>query len=388
MHLLCSERAELCMLRDLKIASLMKKVKPLFLTLKVIKQPVVPVFQHLIAFIAMVVCFALPGGWAQEYTPAVVGFYNVENLFDVYDSEGIRDVEWTPEGPKRWNEERYQEKLRRLAKVMGEMGHDIHPLGCQIIGLAEIENRQVVQDLIDTAPLNERGYDIVHYDSPDRRGIDVGLIYQPEFYKVFNHKSYTLKIPGKDNFFTRDQLLVSGVFDNDTVHVIVAHWPSRRGGEKRSLPMRMEAAELGRHIVDSLLTENPNSKIMYMGDLNDDPVNPSVRRGLRSTGDIKKATDGVFFNPMEGLFDKGIGSLAWRDSWNLFDQIILSPGLVKEAQEGYRFFGARVFNKPYLRQAEGRFAGYPFRTYVGDTYREGYSDHFPVYVILVKPVGN
>lgn len=376
------------MLRTLKITGLMKNLKPLFSSLIQLNTPSIPTYGRLVAMLTAFSFFALPGGWSQEYAPAVVGFYNVENLFDIYDSDGVRDEEWTPEGPKRWNEERYQQKLQRLAKVMGEMGNDIHPLGCQIIGLSEIENRQVVQDLIDTPPLRERGYAIVHYDSPDRRGIDVGLIYQPEFYQVYNHKSYALEIPGRDDFFSRDQLLVSGVLDSDTVHVIVAHWPSRRGGEKRSLPMRMAAAELGRHIVDSLLTENPNSKIMYMGDLNDDPVNPSVRRGLRSTGDIKKATDGVFFNPMEDLFDKGIGSLAWRDSWNLFDQIILSPGLVEEAQEGYRFFGARVFNKPYLRQAEGRFAGYPFRTYVGDTYREGYSDHFPVYVILVKPVAN
>lgn len=364
----------------------MKSMKPLFCNLKLTFNTSIPSFATLVALPLFLLLFGLPAGWAQEYSPAVIGFYNVENLFDIYDSEGIRDAEWTPEGPKKWDEARYQEKLERLAKVMGEMGNDIHPLGCQIMGLAEIENRQVIQDLIDTPPLSERGYDIVHYDSPDKRGVDVGLIYQPEFYKVFNHKSYTLKIPGKDDFFTRDQLLVSGVLEGDTVHVIVAHWPSRRGGEKRSLPMRMAAGELGRNIIDSLLTENPNAKIMYMGDLNDDPVSPSVRKALGATGKKHKAKNGVFFNPMEDLFNKGIGTLAWRDSWNLFDQIILSPALVEEEQDGYRYFGARVFNKPYLRQADGRFAGYPFRSFVGDTYRGGYSDHFPVYLILVKPI--
>lgn len=333
---------------------------------------------------ALLLWFAATGVRAQEFIPTVIGFYNVENLFDIEDTPDVNDAEYTPDGAKRWTAERYNEKLERLAQVMGEMGRDVHPLGCQIIGLAEIENRNVVEDLINTGVLRERNYDIVHYDSPDRRGIDVGLIYQPEFYKVFNHKSYTLKVPGKDNFFTRDQLLVSGVLDNDTVHVIVAHWPSRRGGEKRSMPLRMAAAELGRHIIDSLLNENPNAGIMYMGDLNDDPVNPSVRRGLRTTGKASKAVDGVFFNPMEEKYNKGIGSLAWRDNWNLFDQIILSPRLVVGHNNGYRYFGAKVFNKPYLRQQEGNFAGYPFRSYVGDTYKGGYSDHFPVYVILVR----
>lgn len=330
--------------------------------------------------------FALTGGWSQEYQPTLVGFYNVENLFDIHDTPDVNDKEFTPEGSKRWTQSRYDEKLANLANVLGEMGSDVHPLGCQIIGLSEVENRQVVQDLIDTSPLKERNYDIVHYDSPDRRGIDVGLIYQPEFYQVFNHKSYRLTVPEKDDFYTRDQLLVSGLLDSDTVHVIVSHWPSRSGGEKRSMPLRMAAAELGRHIIDSLLTENPRARILYMGDLNDDPTNPSVRRVLKSTGVKEKAKNGVFFNPMEDLFNKGIGSLAWRDNWNLFDQILLSPAFIDGQDNGFRYFGAKVFNKQYLRQQEGNFAGYPFRTYVGDSYRGGYSDHFPVYVILIKEI--
>lgn len=327
---------------------------------------------------------AIVPGYTQEYAPVCVGFYNVENLFDIEDDPEINDADFLPQSAKHWTQERYDEKLERLAKVLGQMGADVHPMGCQIIGLAEIENRKVVEDLIATGDLAERNYGIVHYDSPDRRGIDVGLIYQKDYFTVFNSASYRLRVPGRDDFFTRDQLLVSGVLDGDTVHVIVAHWPSRRGGEKRSMPMRMAAAELGREIIDSLLNDNPNAAIMYMGDLNDDPVNPSVRRGLKSTGKASKATGSVLFNPMEDLFNKGIGTLAWRDSWNLFDQIILSPGLVNPPTNAYRYFGAKVFNKPYLRQQEGNFAGYPFRSYVGDTYKGGYSDHFPVYVILVK----
>lgn len=325
---------------------------------------------------------------AQEYVPACIGFYNVENLFDTLNTENVNDEEYTPESAKRWNTERYRAKLEKLAGVIGEMGAEVHPKGCAIIGLSEIENREVVEDLIKTGPLKERNYEIVHYHSPDRRGIDVGLIYQPEYYRVYNHKSYTLKIEGRDDFFTRDQLVVSGVLDGDTVHVLVAHWPSRRGGEKRSRPMRVAAAELGRTIVDSLMKTSPNARIVYMGDLNDDPTNISVKRGLRSEARKEDALNGRMYNPMEEMYHKGIGTLAWRDTWNLFDQILISAPLASGTGGNYRYYGVRIFNKPYLRQTEGAFAGYPFRTFVGNDYKGGYSDHFPVYIILVKPISN
>lgn len=323
---------------------------------------------------------------AQNYTPAVIGFYNVENLFDTLDTPDVNDTEYTPQSAKKWNTERYNEKLNNLARVIGEIGTDIHPKGMIAVGISEIENREVLEDLVKTAALKDRKYDIVHYHSPDKRGIDVGLIYQPEFFEVYNHKSYTLKIDGRDDFFSRDQLVVSGVLDTDTIHILVSHWPSRRGGEKRSSPLRVAAADLGRSIIDSLLTINPNAKIMYMGDLNDDPVNVSVKRHLRTESKPENALNGRLYNPMEDLYNKGIGTLAWRDIWNLFDQIIISEALATGKDGGYRYFGAKVHNKPYLRQSEGNFAGYPYRTYVGDTYRPGFSDHFPVYLILVKEV--
>lgn len=321
----------------------------------------------------------------KQYVPALVGFYNIENLYDTIDSPNTDDAEFLPSGKKQWTGPRYMRKLDQNARVIAEMGKDLHPHGMAILGLCEVENRKVVEDLVATAALRDRNYQVVHEDSPDRRGVDVALVYDPEMYKVYAHKSYKLAMVDT-SFRTRNQLLVSGVLDGDTTHVIVCHWPSRRGGEKRSEPNRKAAAELGRHIIDSLLAINSNARIMLMGDLNDDPVNVSVARFVNATGDKTKAVNGVFYNAMYDPYQKGIGTLAWRDSWNLFDQILLSPALVTGEGGDYKYYGVRIFNEGYLRQTDGNFAGYPFRTYVGDSYQDGFSDHFPVFVILVKEV--
>lgn len=321
----------------------------------------------------------------QQFVPALVGFYNIENLYDTIDSPDTDDHEFLPDGNKQWTGPRYLRKLDQNARVIAEMGKDLHPQGLAILGLCEVENRNVVEDLVHTNALKGRGYKVVHEDSHDRRGVDVALVYNPEMYKVYAHKAYRLAMVDT-SFRTRDQLLVSGVLDGDTTHVIVCHWPSRRGGEKRSEPNRKAAAELARHIIDSLFAINADARIMLMGDLNDDPVNVSVSRFVNATGIKAKATGGVFYNAMYDPYQKGIGTLAWRDSWNLFDQVILSPAIVNGKSGNYHYYGARIFNEPYLRQTDGNFAGYPFRTYVGDTYQDGFSDHFPVFVILVKEV--
>lgn len=339
------------------------------------------------SFVLLVACLPLfsCGQAKQEYVPALVGFYNVENIYDTLDQAGVDDAEFLPGSAKQWGSARYWRKLDKTAGVIASMGKDLHPQGLAILGLAEVENRSVVEDLAAREPLKARGYKVVHVDGPDRRGVDVALMYNPALYKVYAHKSYRLHM-ADTAFRTRDQLLVSGVLDGDTTHVIVAHWPSRRGGEKKSEPNRKAAAELGRHIIDSLLAINSNARIMYMGDLNDDPVNVSVGRFLKSTGDKTKAVNGTLYNPMYDPYQKGIGTLAWRDSWNLFDQIVITPALVNGTGGRYHYYGVRIFNEPYLRQEEGNFAGYPFRTFVGDTYQDGYSDHFPVFLILVKEV--
>lgn len=322
----------------------------------------------------------------KEYHIASIAFYNLENLFDTINQKSVRDEDFTPEGLNRWNAERYKQKLENMSKVIAQIGDENIPInGPAIIGLSELENRSVLEDLIKHPNLKDRNYQIVHYDSPDRRGIDVALIYKPELFKVLNTKSVRLNIEGRDNFYTRDQLVVSGIFDTDTLHLIVNHWPSRSGGEKRSRPLRNAAAKLSRSIADSIFAISPKAKIIIMGDLNDDPTNKSLTQFLKaksSPEDLKNDTD--LYNPMYALYKKGIGSLAYRDSWNLFDQLIISKNLVDD-KSSYHFYAAKVFNKRFLLQKEGRYKGYPNRTFAGGVYnKDGYSDHFPVYIYIVK----
>jgi len=319
----------------------------------------------------------------KQYHVACIGFYNVENLYDTINQPN-NDEEFLPESPKKWNTEKYFKKLENLSTVISQLGIDATPDGLSILGLAEVENRGVLEDLVKTEKLKNRNYQIVHYDGPDKRGVDVALLYNPKHFIVENSVSYTLKIPGKEDFFTRDQLLVSGRLAGEKIHIIVCHWPSRRGGEKRSRPLREAAADLTRHIADSIFKIEPLAKIIIMGDLNDDPTNSSVKKHIKTVAKTHEVREDLFFNPMEELYNKGIGTLAWRDSWNLFDQIILSYSLTKCHYETFCYYGAKVFNKPFVRQEEGNFKGYPFRTFAGGTYTGGYSDHFAVYVILLR----
>ncbi|HBS89080.1 MAG: endonuclease [Bacteroidetes bacterium GWF2_38_335] len=331
----------------------------------------------------VIVAFQVKSQNEKKVTVGCIGFYNVENLYDTVNQEN-NDEEFLPEGKNKWTGKRYKEKLNRMSDVISQLGTEITPDGIAILGMSEIENKSVLEDLVKTEKLKGRKYQIVHYDSPDVRGVDVALIYQPKYFKVLSSKSYRLKVADKPDFKTRDQLLVSGIFDGDTLHVIVNHWPSRRGGEKRSRPLRNAAADLTRSISDSIMKINKNAKIIIMGDLNDDPINESVKLHLKAVKSKEEMTDGTLFNPMESLFKQGVGSLAYRDNWNLFDQLVLSPGLVNKSDKGYSFHKAVVFNKKFLMQSSGQYAGYPLRTYVGSTYQGGYSDHFPVYIFIAK----
>lgn len=326
----------------------------------------------------------------KEYQLACFGFYNLENLFDTIsdpDPNKILQDDFTPLGSKKWNTKKYYQKLNNMAAVINQLGvSTASPDGVTVLGVCEIENKAVLIDLVDHEKIKSRNYQIVHHEGPDRRGIDCALFYNPKYFKLESSKSFTLKMPNDTTFFSRDQLLVTGSFMGERMHFMVFHWPSRRGGEKKSRPKRVQAAMLARSITDSIRSAEKDAKIILMGDFNDDPVSSSVKDFIKAESDIENVNPENFYNCMFEKYKKGIGSLAYRDNWNLFDQFIVTPSLITNNSDyaTFKYFSSTVYNKSYLKNKEGNFAGYPFRTYVGSTFMGGYSDHFPVYIYLVR----
>jgi len=314
-----------------------------------------------------------------------VAFYNQENLFDTINDPKIDDEEYLPNGPMKWGTMKYIAKIQHMSYAISQIGLDVCPQGIAMIGVSEIENRGVLEDLVKQPALAKRSLEIVHYDSPDRRGVDVGLLYNPRLFHVTNSKSYRLHT-ADTAFLTRDQLMVSGYLQGEKVHVIVNHWPSRTGGEERSRPKRNAAAALTRSIADSLFRVDPKAKIIIMGDLNDDPFNESCANILGAKKNIDDVKPGDLYNTLWKTLDKGIGSLAYADQWNLFDQIIVSDELAHSDPSSLKLWKAEVFNKPFLTQQEGRYKGTPLRTHAGGAWTNGYSDHYPTLIYLVKEV--
>jgi predicted extracellular nuclease len=322
----------------------------------------------------------------QQYKIAIIGFYNLENFYDTLDNPMVNDEEFTPYGPKNYNGTIYWDKVDKLATVISQMGADRNPDGPALLGVAEIENDTVLKDLVRHKLLEERKYKIVHYDSKDARGIDVGLLYHPKYFTVETSDKLFIQLPGgsKDDNYTRDILWVKGKLDGETIHIYVNHWPSRRGGEERSAPARDAAAQVCRNHMDSVIKTEPHAKFVVMGDLNDDPVNNSVANIINAKGNQKNVKPGGMFNPWTSLYKKGIGTLAYQDAWALFDQILISYPWLNRDQRGFFFYQQHIFNKEYMVENIGKYKGYPMRTWDGNRYRGGYSDHFPTYLILLK----
>ncbi|MGQ1947605.1 endonuclease/exonuclease/phosphatase family protein [Geofilum sp. OHC36d9] len=347
--------------------------------------------RELVVFVASVAMFfSVQNVAAQQLKAEIVAFYNLENLFDTIDSPNVRDTEFTPQGSKKWTSARYKEKINNVAKAISMLGTPENLAGPAVIGLSEMENHAVLDDLIHSDYLKPLNYAIVHFDSPDKRGIDVALLYRTNHFKVTSTRSVPLIINGDDGkrVYTRDQLVVSGILDGEPMSFIVNHWPSRYGGEARSRGLRMAAARLTRSLVDSICVINEDAKVIVMGDLNDNPSNESVRVNLNTGFDKNNLKAEQLFNATEVLFRQGKGSLPYRGKWDMFDQLIMTPALVDKNNKGYCFHSVRVFYDPMLVQQEGEYKGYALRTYVGNNYMGGYSDHFPVYVLLVKEVSD
>ena len=319
-----------------------------------------------------------------------IAFYNVENLFDTINDVNKND-EASPIMEIKFNRsEIYNKKVNNMARVIADIGTDLVKKSPSIVGLCEVENRSVIEDLLKDKNLKDKNYEIIHYDSPDERGIDVAMIYNEDVFKITSTKSHELIIydnkSSKRNY-TRDQLVVSGLLEGELIHLIVNHWPSRSGGEERSRAGRMAAAELNKKIIDSLQGKYKDAKIITMGDFNDDPHDDSMKKILNAKKHIKDVKENGIYNPMETILsDQGIGTNAYRDVWQLFDQILVSKPFLDKNYDNYQFYKAGVFNKSYLINKSGRYKGYPFRSFSWGSFTGGYSDHLPPYIYLIKEI--
>lgn len=323
-----------------------------------------------------------------EYKAAVVAFYNLENLYDTVDNPIKNDEEFLPTGVRNYNSKIYFDKLGKLATVISQIGTDISPDGPAILGVAEVENDTVLKDLIKEPLIAKRDYKIVHYDSKDIRGVDVAMLYNPKYFEVEASDKLFVQLPGgsKDAYFTRDVLWVKGKLGGETIHIYVNHWPSRSGGEQRSRPARAAAAMVCKRHMDSIAKADGPQKVIIMGDLNDDPTSPSVAKVLNAKGKKDDVAPGGLFNPWVDLYKKGIGTLAYQDAWGLFDQILVTYPWLNKHQDGFFFYQQHIFNKEFMLENKGRYKGYGMRTWDGNTYRGGYSDHLPTYIVLLRKI--
>ena len=361
---------------------------------------------YVVVFIALL-SISLASAQEKKYKVHTVAFYNLENLFDTVKGPNF-DEEYLPRNG--WTSQKYKKKLNNLGRVIQGIGtNDQQKEPPTILGVCEIENRTVLEDLVKNHQLADKDYGIVHFDSPDARGIDVGFLYRKKFFKPTSYKNIPLYIyrdqikmeksekeaeadatedkntydPNNKRVYTRDQLLVTGLLDGEEVHFIVNHWPSRSGGEKRSSPYREAAGKLNRKIMDSLFNINPDAKIITMGDLNDGAYNKSVKQGIGAKlkkEDVKKS--GIY-NPFEQMAKEGNATLFYRDSGDIFDQIMVSESLIRNNFSTFQYWKAGIYNKQFLIQTSGQYKGYPLRNSASEP---GFSDHFPVYIYLIKEV--
>ncbi len=304
-----------------------------------------------------------------------IGFYNLENLFDIHEDSKTLDNDFTPNGYKKWSKKRYSRKLHKLAKTIAEVGTKATNNPPVLMGIAEVENKRAIKDLISTGPLKDIDYGYVHYDSPDERGIDTALIYHKNYFEVLFSEPITLLIFEKNGRrdATRDILYVKGKLNGEEVHIFVNHWPSRRDGDQETSFKREQAAEtiLGYMKTIEETIENPN--YIIMGDFNDGPKAKSIQKLMQSER---------LYNPMEKLLTPERGSANYKNSWLMFDQIMVSHNFFNYEKGTHSFAHANIFDEDFLVEFEGKFKGTPYRTYAGKKYIGGYSDHFPVYVQL------
>lgn len=346
--------------------------------------------KKLFSFIAVMFLFGTMTAQAQEkkFSVYAIGFYNLENLFDTCHDAGKNDFEYLPDGRNKWSGLKYTHKLRNMARVLSEMGTDKLPLvGCAAIGVSEVENAKCLTDLCNQEPLKARNFQFCHIEGPDHRGVDCGLLYNPSLFTVRDVKlvPYIYRLPKDSMRATRGFLVVSGTMADEHVTIIVNHLPSRG----TTSFYREEGGSQLRVVKDSLIKEDPNVKLFIMGDMNDDPKDPSMSVALGAKRKIEQAKEQTdLYNPWWDIHASGTGTLMYDGAWNLFDQIILSNSLLNQkGQRDYstlKFWQPQIFRRDYLFQQEGKYKGNTLRTHAGGVWLDGYSDHLPTLVYLVK----
>ncbi len=318
-----------------------------------------------------------------------VGFYNLENLFDTCHDAGKNDYEYLPDGANRWTGLKYSNKLKNMARVLSEMGTDKLPgIGCAAIGVSEVENAKCLEDLCNQEPLKAKNFQYLLVEGPDRRGVDCGLVYNPKLFQVRDVKlvPYIYILPEDSARATRGFLTVSGTLAGEHVTIIVNHLPSRGATSF----YREEGGRQIRLVVDSLVQDDPNVKILVMGDMNDDPQDKSMAEALGAKRKMKDVPNepGGLWNPWWDILASGTGTLQYDGKWNLFDQIIVSNALLdrdgKKNYESLKLWNYQIFRRDYLFQKEGKYKGNTLRTHAGGAWLNGYSDHLPTVVYLIK----
>ena len=320
----------------------------------------------------------------KKYAVYSVAFYNLENLFDTIHDAGKNDYEYLPEGKNKWNSMKYRSKQHNMAKVISGLSTDMLPMGPAIIGVTEIENRRVLEDLVKQPELAERGYEIIHVEGPDRRGVDCAFLYNPKLFKLETTKLAPYYTVDNDTTYrTRGFLIAGGTLHGERIHFIVNHWPSRGAAS----PARERAGELVRVIKDSLLTAYPGTSVVIMGDLNDDPMDKSIAESLGAKREQSETGVSDLYNPWwNTLVKDGIGTLKYQGKWNLFDQIIISGNLLGTDRSALKYLKHEIYVRDYMLQQEGKYKGYPHRTHASGSWLNGYSDHLPSILYLVKEV--
>ncbi|MBW8326294.1 MAG: endonuclease/exonuclease/phosphatase family protein [Prolixibacteraceae bacterium] len=327
----------------------------------------------IILAIAISSCTSAKKTLRNEYT---VISYNVENLFDTVDDPKIPDEEFLPTSEKKWDSERYQKKLNDLVRVITEINPKELP---EIVGLVEVENRTVLEDLTLTGALKNQKYGIIHEESPDYRGIDVALIYRQDAFQEVSHETLPVVFPDDPEFKTRDILHVTGKIKKKTVHFFVNHWPSRIGGDEKTEPKRVLAASVLKSKTDQILAEDPSARIIIMGDMNDEPANKSLYETLGAESPDSGAR---LVNLMMPDDAKSMGTYFYSGSWNMLDNLVVSDALIKGKRFHVMDDKGFIFTNDWMTFTNKNGAKTPNRSYVGNKYVAGVSDHFPVYLKL------